>query len=152
MEETACGLVEAIEAAAGRSDPKAAVVVFEERGYAVVTEAIAILIAVFVANKMIGSGVQAVEAVCSAYPELVVTVFADAADIAVAETVAIRLIVAVDDHVVAVVAVESIAGADPDEAAAVLKNGFDGAVGEALFAGEVGEIQFWRLGPRGGGR
>ena len=152
MEEPAGGLVEAIEATAGRPDPKAAIMVFQERGDAVVAEAIAILVAVFVANKMIGSGIEAVEAVGRAYPELVVAVFADAADIAVTETVAVRWIIAVDDHVMSVVAVESVTGPDPDEAAAVLKNGLDGAVGEALLAGEVGKIQFWRLGPGGGGR
>ncbi len=71
MEEPASWLVEAIEAAAGRPDPEVAAVVFQERGDAVVAEAIAILVAVFVANKMISSGVQAIQAVGGAYPELV---------------------------------------------------------------------------------
>ena len=120
MEEAAGGLVEAIEAAAGRPDPEAAAVVFQERGDAVMAEAIAILVAVFIANKMISSGVQPIQAIGGADPELVVAVFADAADIAVAEAVAVCLFIPVNDHLISVVPVETVPGTDPDKSEAIL--------------------------------
>jgi len=79
-------------------------------------------------------------------------VLIDTADIAVAEAGAIGGVVTVDDDLMSVIPVQPVAGTDPDKTLAVLEDGFDGTVGEALLAGEVCKVKIWYLrpdGPRG---
>ncbi|OPZ77809.1 MAG: hypothetical protein BWY77_01629 [bacterium ADurb.Bin431] len=86
--------------------------------------------------------VEAVEAaVFSADPEVALLVLGQAADEVGGEAAGIGGILLVDDKVVAVVAVEPLVGAAPDEALAVLEKAVHLAVGKSLIDGEVAELQ-----------
>ena len=73
-------------------------------------------------------------------------VFTDAADIAITETGGIGRVIPIDHYFGAVVAIQSIAGSEPDKSPAVLEYGFYGAVGQSLLVRKMCKCQFWRLG------
>jgi hypothetical protein len=81
---------------------------------------------------------------------LPVAILVDTTDIVVADAAAVMGVEAVYDHLVSIETVEPVAGADPDKPPFILVNGFDGAVGQALFQADMFEFEFGRLG--GGGK
>jgi len=72
----------------------------------------------------------------------VLAVFINASNVTVAEAKGVFWGVFVHGHLMAVVTVQTVAGAQPDEATMVLMDGFDGTVGEAIFILDVFEVEF----------
>ena len=101
---------------------------------------------VFITGKGVGSRLKTIEPIVGANPKYVVGIFHDAADIVITDAIAIPHIIAVDRDLVAVVPVEAIAGAQPDKSSLVLEDGFNGAVGQSLLAGNMLEPEFGALG------
>ena len=73
-------------------------------------------------------------------------VFINAADITVAQTIAVGRFIAEAFYFLSVVPVKAISGAKPQKAAAVLRDRFNGTIAQALFIGKVFEPEFRSLG------
>ena len=83
----------------------------------------------------------AAQACRGADPERSATVFQQVPDIGAGDAARIVLVWRVDLELVAVITVQSVGRADPDEPSAVLDESLDRAVREALIGGEVPEFQ-----------
>jgi hypothetical protein len=68
-----------------------------------------------------------------------VAVFVEVFNIIVADAVAVCRIIPVHCHLVAIVFIQSVAGAKPHESPAVLENAFHGTIRETLFIAQVFE-------------
>jgi hypothetical protein len=101
----------------------------------------------FISDKMIPGTVQPVQPIDRPDPESLFLIFIYTSYIVVTNTGTIAGVVAVNHHLVPVVPVQTIPGADPDKTPAVLENRFDRAVGKPLLAGNMGKSQRWRLRP-----
>jgi len=112
--------IEEIEPSARGGDPKASRLVFNYRGNIIGAETVFIGFAVLVPEKMVGGPVQSVQAIGCPYPEPAGPVLIDTLNIAVAEAIAVGLFIPVNDHLISVVPVEAVPGADPDKTQAIL--------------------------------
>ncbi len=139
----AAGLaVEQVEPAAHRGDPQATARVLEDVGDQVVAEAIRAIGVMAIANEDAGARVVAVEtAAPGADPELALGVFKEAEDRIVAEGRRIFGVIFEYGEAVAIVAVQAVLGADPQEAAFILQETQHRVLGEAVFEGEALEAQ-----------
>jgi hypothetical protein len=78
-------------------------------------------------------------------PEIAAVVFYDVGNEVVAYSAFISRVIAVDADLVAIVFVEAVAGAEPDEAAAVLQDVEDVVLGEAVNYIQVFKFETWLL-------
>jgi hypothetical protein len=92
-----------------------------------------------VTGKTVCFPVQPVQSIPGPYPQIPGMILINTLDIIIAKAITVSRVIPADHYFMAVVPVQSVAGADPDKPPAVLENGFNGAVGQPLLAGESGK-------------
>jgi hypothetical protein len=135
-----------IDSSAESAYPKSCRLILVDAGHQVIAQAFVVSGDMFVADKIIFLRVETVETVDGTHPELLVAIFVDTTDIVIADAAAVMGVESVYDHLVSVETVEPVPGADPDKSPFILVNGFNGAVGQALFQADMFEFEFGRLG------
>ncbi len=143
--ESTCFPIHCIDASAKGGHPKIAFVVFQHSRHIIVAKAVFLLVDVLETGKTVESGIITIQTIEGAHPKLMVYVFINAGNVTVAEAIGVFWDVFVHGHLVPVVAVQTVAGTQPDEATLVLMDGFDGAVGEAVFVLDVFEVELGLL-------
>ena len=98
------------------------------------------------AGEIVLCPVEPVQSIDRPDPQVMLLVFADAPDIAIAEAGRVGRVIPIGDYFGAVIAVQSVAGSEPDKSLAVLEYGFYGAVRQSLLVRKMSKGQFWRLG------
>jgi hypothetical protein len=132
--------IEALEASP-TSYIQAATGIFRQAGDQIVVQAMGVPFPVLEAGEAVLFRDEPIQTVGGTYPKVVVLVFVDTPYIIVADAGGIGGVVAPDHYFISIIPVEAVPGAEPDIASAVLEDGLDGAVGQPLFVGEVGEPQ-----------
>ena len=72
-------------------------------------------------------------------------IFINTGHVTVAQAVRVFRIVFVYRHLMPIITVQAVAGSQPHEATVILVDGFNGAVGEAVFVLDVFEVEFGLL-------
>lgn len=137
--------VQRIDASSEGSNPKSALVIFQHGRYTIVAKAVFLLVGVLETGKTIEPRVIAVQPIDGTHPKLPLAVLINTRNVAVAEAIRIFWRVFVHGHLVSVVTVQAVTSAQPHEAPMVLMDGFDGAVGKAVFVLDVFEVEFGLL-------
>ena len=134
-------IIQQIDAAAIGANPQIAFFVFCYGRYRIAAQP--------ETGEIILCPVKPVQAIDRPDPQVMLLVFTDAPDIAIAEAGRIGRVVPVGDYFGAVIAVQSVPGSEPDKSLAVLEDRFYGAVGQTLVIGKMGKCQFRHLGGEG---
>ena len=123
--------------------------VFCKRGHQVQAKTGRIIVPVFETCKIIFLPVESIKPVRGSHPEMMVPVLVNTADKIVAQTITVRRVIPVNNDFVSVIAVEPVTSAKPDKSKAVLKDGFNGTIGNSFFIWNMGKPEFGWLGWQG---
>src|SRR6266851_9953476 len=96
--------------------------VFCQRRHQVQAKAVRIIVPVLEPCKIIFLPVEPVKPVRGSNPQMMVPVFIDATDKIIAQTITVGRVIPVYHDFISVIAIESVAGAKPDESEAVLED------------------------------
>jgi len=107
--------------------------VFRKGSHQVQAKTGRIVVLVFEACKIIFLPVESIKPVRGSHPEMMVPVLVNTADKIIAQTVTVRRVIPVNHDFVSVITVEPVTSAKPDKSKAVLKDGFNGTIGNSFF-------------------
>jgi hypothetical protein len=142
-------VIQQIDAAAIGADPQVAFFVFCYGRSPHCCSAVRVRGLMPEAGEIILCPIKPVQSIDRPDPQVMLLVFTDTPDIAIAEAGRIGRVVPVGDYFGAVIAVQSIPGSKPDKSLTVLEDSFYGTVGQTLVIRKMGKCQFGRLGGKG---
>jgi hypothetical protein len=146
MNEPVPAIIQQVDPAAVGADPQIAFLIFGYRSHPVATQTIGVGGLVPEAGEIVLCPVEPVQSIDRPDPQIMLLVFTDAPDIAIAEAGRVSRVIPVGDYFGAVITVQSVAGSKPDESLTILEYGFYGAVRKSLVIRKMRKCQFWRLG------
>lgn len=128
-----------VDAARG-PDPQVAGAILEDGLHDVVADTVRIRGVVEVTREALGSAIEDIETAARGDPQVPGAILVEILDDVAAQTVRVRRIAVIGNEAIAVIAVEAVVGAEPQEAGPVLQHRLHALIREPLLDGEVREL------------
>ena len=133
--------IELVEAAVLGTEPEIAVTVLDHALDRSASERVPVIRVMQVTGTALGPGIESIHPGAGGNPQISFVVLHQILEEVGAQAARVVRVVLVDDEGVTVIAIEAISRGKPHEAPAILQNGNNIALREAIVGGEVGEFE-----------
>ena len=141
MSERSSPGIELVEAAVLGTEPEIAVTVLDHALDRSASERVTVIRVMQVTGTALGPGIESIHPGAGGNPQISFVVLHQILEEVGAQAARVVRVVLVHDEGVTVIAIEAVSGGKPHEAPAILQNGNDIALRQAIVGGEVGEFE-----------